>query len=122
MVISKLKYMICPVRDKMSVENARCPSNPVPSGTECGDSYIAYLTARGKLVAVNFSTDILSRRDRKTGLSQKSRFVIARNEAIPACIGDCFVVPPRNDGGIRLLRAPSGTENSLHVIYFTLLK
>ncbi|MDR1381961.1 MAG: hypothetical protein LBJ47_10865 [Tannerella sp.] len=67
MVISKLKYTICPVRDKMSVENAGCPSNPVPSGTECGDSHIAYLTARGKLVAANFSTNILSRRDRKTG-------------------------------------------------------
>jgi hypothetical protein len=56
----------CPVRDKMLVENAGCTSNPVPSGTECGDNHIAYLTARGKSVAVNFSTNILSRRDRKT--------------------------------------------------------
>jgi hypothetical protein len=60
MVISKIEYTICPVRDRISVENVGCPSNPVPSGTECGDSHIAYLTVRGKLVAVNFSTDILS--------------------------------------------------------------
>jgi hypothetical protein len=78
MDISKMKYTICPggdnmsvekfstalmlraVRYGMSVENVGCPSNPVPSGTECGDSHIAYLTAREKLVAVHFSTNILS--------------------------------------------------------------
>jgi hypothetical protein len=50
----------CPVRDGMSVENAGGLSSPVPSGTLCGDCHIAYLMARGKLVAVNFSTNILS--------------------------------------------------------------
>ncbi|MDR1381701.1 MAG: hypothetical protein LBJ47_09530 [Tannerella sp.] len=55
-----------PVRDGMSVENAGCPSNPVPSGTGCGDCHIAYLTARGKSVAVNFSTNILSLTGQKT--------------------------------------------------------
>jgi hypothetical protein len=44
----------------MSVENAGCPSTPMPSGTECGDCHIAYLTARRKWVAINFSTNILS--------------------------------------------------------------
>jgi hypothetical protein len=53
-------FKLRPVRDGMSVENAGGLSNPVPSGTECGDSHIAYLTARGKLVAVHFSTNILS--------------------------------------------------------------
>jgi hypothetical protein len=73
-----MKYTICPcgdnmpvekftatlmlraVRYGMSVENAGSLSNPVPSGTECGDSHIAYLTARGKWVTVHFSTNILS--------------------------------------------------------------
>ncbi|MDR1380456.1 MAG: hypothetical protein LBJ47_03150, partial [Tannerella sp.] len=54
------------VRYGMSVENAGGLSRPVPSGTECGDSHIAYLTARGKWVAVHFSTNMLSRRDRET--------------------------------------------------------
>jgi triphosphoribosyl-dephospho-CoA synthetase len=66
MVISKLKHTIYPDGHKMSVENAGCTSNPVPAGAECGDCHMAYLTARGKSVAVNFSTNILSRRDRKT--------------------------------------------------------
>ncbi|MDR1381013.1 MAG: hypothetical protein LBJ47_05990, partial [Tannerella sp.] len=62
----------------MSVENAGYRSNPVPSGTECDDCHMAYLTARGKLVADGFSTNILSR----TG--QRKHYVIARNEAIQA--------------------------------------
>jgi hypothetical protein len=53
-------YMSRAVRYGMSVENAGGLSNPVPAGTECGDCHIAYLTARGKLVAVHFSTNILS--------------------------------------------------------------
>jgi hypothetical protein len=48
------------VRYGMSVENTGYQSNSVPSGTECGDCHIAYLTARGKSVAVYFSTNILS--------------------------------------------------------------
>ncbi|MDR1382049.1 MAG: hypothetical protein LBJ47_11310 [Tannerella sp.] len=51
---------------------------------------------------INHNMRITSTRTSHMGLSQKSRFVIARphpviarNEAIPACIGDCFVVPPR---------------------------
>ncbi|MDR1382129.1 MAG: hypothetical protein LBJ47_11715 [Tannerella sp.] len=58
--------IIRPVRDGMSVENAGYLLNSVPSGTECGDCHIAYLTARGRGVAVAFSTNILSRRDRET--------------------------------------------------------
>ncbi|MDR1380627.1 MAG: hypothetical protein LBJ47_04010 [Tannerella sp.] len=50
----------------MSVENAGCLSGPVPSGTGCGDCHIAYLTARGRGVAVAFSTNILSRRDKSS--------------------------------------------------------
>jgi hypothetical protein len=52
----KITFIICtcPGGDKMLVENAGRPFNPVPSGTECGDNHIAYLTARGKSVAVNF--------------------------------------------------------------------
>ncbi|MDR1408363.1 MAG: hypothetical protein LBJ23_10010 [Tannerella sp.] len=56
------------VRYGMSVENAGCPSGPVPAGTECGDRHIAYLTARGKRVAVNLSTNILS----LTGQAEKA--------------------------------------------------
>ncbi|MDR1381859.1 MAG: hypothetical protein LBJ47_10350 [Tannerella sp.] len=77
MIISKWKYTFCPdrnkktgrpcpVRDRMSVEKTGGLSDAVPSGTECGDCHIAYLTAREKWVAANFSTNILSRRDRKT--------------------------------------------------------
>ncbi|MDR1381657.1 MAG: hypothetical protein LBJ47_09295 [Tannerella sp.] len=33
----------CPVRDKMSVENAGCTSKPVPSGTLCDNHHIPYL-------------------------------------------------------------------------------
>ncbi|MDR1379976.1 MAG: hypothetical protein LBJ47_00680, partial [Tannerella sp.] len=60
----KARLFFCPGGDRMLVENVGGLSNPVLSGTECGDSHIAYLTARGKLVAVNFSTNILSRRDK----------------------------------------------------------
>jgi hypothetical protein len=56
----------CPIRDKMSVENAGYLSGPVPSGTGCGDCHIAYLTARGRGGAVAFSTNILSRRDKSS--------------------------------------------------------
>jgi hypothetical protein len=62
-----VRYGICrrplqlrAVRYGMSVENAGGLSNPVPSGTECDDSHIAYLTAREKWVTANFSTNILS--------------------------------------------------------------
>ncbi|MDR1381167.1 MAG: hypothetical protein LBJ47_06770, partial [Tannerella sp.] len=46
--ISRVKSKLRAVRYGMSVENAGGLSRPVPSGTECGDSHIAYLTARGK--------------------------------------------------------------------------
>ncbi|MDR1381500.1 MAG: hypothetical protein LBJ47_08495, partial [Tannerella sp.] len=93
----------CPVRDKMSVENAGCTSNPVPSGTECGDSHIAYLTARGKLVAVNYSTNILSRRDRKTGR--------------PCPVRDKMSV---ENAGCTSNPVPSGTEcGDSHIAYLT---
>ncbi|MDR1380497.1 MAG: hypothetical protein LBJ47_03355, partial [Tannerella sp.] len=93
----------CPVRDKMSVENAICTSNPVPSGTECGDSHTAYLTARGKLVAVNFSTNMLSRRDRKTGRPCPVRDKMSVENAI------CTSNP-----------VPSGTEyGDSHTAYLT---
>jgi hypothetical protein len=67
MVISKLKYATCPARDKMLVEDETRYLTPRPGGTECGDNHIAYLTARGKSVAVNFSTNILSLTGQKTG-------------------------------------------------------
>jgi hypothetical protein len=102
-VENAVKYTICPVRDKMLVENAGRTSNPVPSGTECDDNHIAYLTARGKSVAVNFSTNILSRRDRKTGR--------------PCPAG--YKMPGKNAG--KYTTCPAGTKNPLHVIYFTLL-
>jgi hypothetical protein len=116
-----LEYTICPVRDKilaekfsetfklravrygMSVENNGGLSNPVPSGTECGDSHMAYLTARGKLVAVNFSTNILSRRDRKTGRSCPVRDKMSVENA------GCTSNP-----------VPSGTEcDDCHIAYLT---
>ncbi|MDR1380437.1 MAG: hypothetical protein LBJ47_03050, partial [Tannerella sp.] len=52
-----------PVRDGMSVENAKSLSNPVPSGTECDDCHIAYLRHAVKPWEP-VSTDILSRRDK----------------------------------------------------------
>jgi hypothetical protein len=100
MDISKLEYTICPVRDKMSaekfsetfklraarygmsVEETGGLSNSVPSGTECGDSHIAYLTARGKLVSVNYSTNIPSPTGR---LTPHAIPVSLQPTKIPAC-------------------------------------
>jgi hypothetical protein len=40
--------------DNMSVEKSPVTFIAVPSGTECDDCHMAYLTARGRLDAVNF--------------------------------------------------------------------
>ncbi|MDR1381077.1 MAG: hypothetical protein LBJ47_06320, partial [Tannerella sp.] len=64
--LSKLKHAICPERDNMSVEKSPMTFIAVPLGTECDDCHMAYLTARGRLDTVNFSTDIPSLQDGKS--------------------------------------------------------
>jgi hypothetical protein len=83
----------------MLVENKRHAPPPVPSGTECDDNHIPYLTARGKSIAVNFSTNILSRRDRKMRR--------------PCPVG--YKMPVENAGKYTI--CPGGTDKPLHVLF-----
>jgi hypothetical protein len=105
----------------MSVENAESPSNPVPSGTECDNLHIAYLTARGRLVAVHFSTNILS------PPGQKNATPLSRPNNMSAETFPATLMLRAVRYGISVENAespsnpvPSGTEcDNLHIAYLT---
>jgi hypothetical protein len=69
MNIDKLKYTICPGRDKMLVEDETRSLTSRPVGTECDMSVLFHIpsrTGRGRWGERTFSTDILSLRDRES--------------------------------------------------------